>query len=96
MHSPTRLLFPYALPAGAPAPPAPSSFIPPHAFPHLTRRQLVEAFVRLSRENIPPAVMEARVHELALEYVGRRWRAESGVVESIARKLAEVELEVSF
>ncbi|BEJ00079.1 hypothetical protein CcaverHIS631_0411210 [Cutaneotrichosporon cavernicola] len=94
VHSPTRLLFPFALPAGAPAAPAPNSFIPPHAFPHLTRRQLVESFVRLARENLLHPVIEAHVHELTLEYVRRRWRGESGAVESIARKLAEVELEV--
>lgn len=96
IHSPTRLLFPFALPAGAPAPPSPNSFIPPHALPHLTRRQLAEAFVRLAREPEQPSVTEARVHELVLEYIGRRWRAESAVVESIARKLADVELEVSI
>lgn len=63
--------------------------------PQLSRKQLLDALVWLARDRDDAAV-KAQVLELALEYIGRRWREEDRMFESVAKKLAEVEAEVSW
>lgn len=92
----TGLLFPFALPANAPTADAAAYSLPPSTLAHLSRRQLVDALSRIARER-EDGTTEARVLELVLEYVGRRWRSgDADVIESIARKLVEVEAEVGL
>ncbi|WOO81523.1 uncharacterized protein LOC62_03G005045 [Vanrija pseudolonga] len=95
--TPVRLLFPYALAAGAPLTSFTPSVLVPAAFAHISRKQLIDALVRLSRDGGYPATVEARTLELLLEYIGRRWRsavAGEDIVDGITKKLAEVEFEV--
>lgn len=97
VSTPVRLLFPYSLAAGAPLTSFTPSVLVPAAFAHLSRKQLIDALVRLSREGGYPATVEARTLELLLEYIGRRWRfagAGEDIVDGITKKLAEVEFEV--
>ncbi|KAL1410834.1 hypothetical protein Q8F55_001777 [Vanrija albida] len=99
VSTPVHLLFPYSLGAGAPFTSFTPSVLVPAAFAHLSRKQLIDALVRLSRDGGYPASVEARTLELVLEYVGRRWRlsaAGEDIVDGITKKLAEVEFEVTL
>lgn len=91
----TRLTSPYF--------PSSPSFPPPllgtHLLPVVTRRQLIVILVRLSHQ---PSLQdegvewEKLIFEVCVEYIGRRWRmGEDDLVEGIAKKLTEVEVEVS-
>lgn len=91
-HSPTRLLFPYDFTPDAPSGAHTPSLLAPSALHAITRKQVVDVLLRLVRERTP---VEARVVEIALEYIGKRWHASEGDVEVIARKLSEIVSDVS-
>lgn len=91
-HTPTRLLFPYDLatdaPSGAHTPP----LLSPSTLSTITRKQVVDVILRLVRERAP---IEARVLEIMLEYIGKKWQASEGDVEGVAKKLSEIVSDVS-
>lgn len=79
------------LPAGAPGTSSVPATLPPHVLANITRRQLVDALHQLGDADH----IEAQVRELVLEYIGRRWSLEHGdIVDAIAKKLADIEIEV--
>ncbi|KAK4687654.1 hypothetical protein P7C73_g2461, partial [Tremellales sp. Uapishka_1] len=91
---PTRPHFPVQQPS------LPPSLISPSAIDNLSRRQLIDTLVKLSKEKTfeETCLREELVLELCLEYVGRRWRTavEKGedVVEAIGKKLTEILFEL--
>ncbi|KAL7424450.1 hypothetical protein Q5752_000133 [Cryptotrichosporon argae] len=104
IHPTTRLVLPFTtLPTNAYvfSAPLPSPLLPPAPLA-ITRKHLIDALARLSREtgvadgSAPKA--EERVVEVCLEYAGKRWRCagDDDIVEGIGRKLAEVEFEVQL
>lgn len=91
-HTPTRLLFPYDLAADAPSGAHTPQVLAPSTLNAITRKQVVDVIVRLVRERAP---IEARVIEIVLEYIGKKWHASEGDVECVARKLSEIVSDVS-
>jgi hypothetical protein len=83
---------------------SPPSLLPADVLPHITRKQLIDALVTLSKARtliMQHQHIEKSVIELCLEYIGRRWRETGGragernLVDLVAKKLIEVEFEVS-
>ncbi|ADV23351.1 hypothetical protein I305_05619 [Cryptococcus gattii E566] len=82
-------------------PPPPTSLLPNSLLSALTRNQLIDALVRLGKDDrlISKKIRyeQELVLELCLEYIGRRWRSSEAVAESvvddISRKLTKVEFE---
>lgn len=92
-HNPTRLLFPYDLAADAASGAHTPPLLPPSSFNAITRKQVVDVLLRLVRDRVP---IDARVQEITLEYIGRKWHATEGDVECIAKKLSEIVSDVSY
>ncbi|WVQ78994.1 hypothetical protein IAT38_001086 [Cryptococcus sp. DSM 104549] len=95
------------LPTTSSLPPFPPPLLPTSFLPALTRNQVIDALVRLSRDDrLVSPLSRGRAHycaelisELCLEYIARRWRTEDGgegMLGGISRKLAEIEFEVNL
>ncbi|ORX39431.1 hypothetical protein BD324DRAFT_332120 [Kockovaella imperatae] len=84
-------------------PPDPESLLPPSTLSTLSRKQLVDALIKLSKTLLAerPTGWSELVLELYLEYIARRWRLalekhDSNLVDGIGRKLLEIEFDVQL
>ena len=109
LHSPSlSLAFPFSDTSpphypGCTASPLPP-LVPPSILPTVSRKQLVDGLVRLSRRLAVHSLVvdewQETVIELCLEYIGRRWQLalekhETDILGGIGLKLLEVEFDVS-
>lgn len=82
------------------SPPFPPPLIVATSLPTITRKQLIDALARLSRQTSPPRdslYIESLISEVVLEYIARKCNAEQeDLVEAVGRKLTEIEFEVSL
>ncbi|ORY31631.1 hypothetical protein BCR39DRAFT_526040 [Naematelia encephala] len=103
-QSPLCVLFPFTRLPSSPYfttshPRLSSPILPLGSLSDITRKQLVDALVRLASFCSDYETTQELAFELCLEYIGRRWRGSvrsEDVVHGIGRKLAEAESELQL
>ena len=82
----------------------PSQLLPASTLLNLSRNQVIDVLSKTSRERHvvhgDANGFRQQVLEMCLEYIGKRWRGgernDADLVDSIARKLTEIEFEVDW